>query len=255
MPQAIDDRHLPPETLVAYHEQRLSPEEAEDARVHLAACPDCTTQLLELAVLFDEPDQPGAEISPAELEEAWERQRRRLRSGAPVVPLESRRPASLPRRSWVGAASMGLAAALLGIVVIAQWRTIERLRQPQANPPLVNLVPVDSTRRGSQPASGLELPEDGGRVWMILNPVAELDFPSYDVELLAADAADGRVVLRFEDIRSSEEGNFRLEVPGAALEPGDYRVLLFGKRAGQRQSVEEFRLKATPPSSAMMKNN
>ncbi|HKI00947.1 MAG TPA: zf-HC2 domain-containing protein [Thermoanaerobaculia bacterium] len=260
MPEAID-RHPPPETLVAYHERRLSPQEAEEIRAHLAACPDCTTQLLELAVLFDEAEEPGAGLSREELDDAWERQRRRLFPAAalpfeapmaPVVPLESRRPASPPRRSWVAAASMGLAAALLGMVVIAQWRTIERLRQPQANPPLVNLVPVDSTRRGTQPAGELELPADG-RVWMILNPASELGFPSYDVELVDA---DGKIVLRFEDVRSSEEDNFRLEVPEAALKAGDYRVLLFGRRAGQqRQAVEEFRLKATAPSSAMMKNN
>src|SRR5215210_4214578 len=191
-------RHPPPERIAAYHERRLSPGEADEVREHLAACPDCTAELLDLADLLDDAEDQGAQDDP---DAAWQRQRSRLFPREKVAPL---------RRAWTAAASLGLAAALLAIVALAQWRTIARLSQPQANPPLVNL-----------------------------KPEAELDAPGYDVEVVAP---DGRTVLRFENLQSSEAGNFRLDVPGSVLQPGEYRILLFGKAEGGRQAIQEFKL-------------
>jgi len=241
-------RHPPPERIAAYHERRLSPGEADEVRAHLAACPDCTAELLELAALFDEPDDqddqedqddPGSELSRADLDAAWRRQRSRLFPREKVTPL---------RRAWTAAASLGLAAALLAIVALAQWRTITRLSQPQANPPLVNLEPAGAARQGLPAAPELRLAPEARRVWVILNPVAELDAPGYDVEVIAP---DGRTVLRFENLRSSEAGNFRLEIPGSALQDGDSRILLTRKATGGRQVVQEFKLsvRRAPPAA------
>ena len=238
------DQHPSPEQLVAYHERRLAEGEAEDVQAHLMACADCTAQLLELADLLDG-DGDGAarsEISRAELDAAWQRQRdRRPLPIAPVVSLEDRRAAKVPRRwSWATAASLGLAAAL-ALVVVAQWRTIESLRQPRVNPPLVNLEPAGSIRAGSPEVSELRFPEGEEWVWVILNPYEEPDSSAYGVEIARA---DGEAVLRLEDLRSSETGNFRLEIPGDVLKPGEYKILLF--KAGQRQAVEEFELTVRP---------
>ncbi len=188
--QAAGGPHPPPEQIVAYHERRLSPEEEGEVRAHLAVCPDCTAQLLELAALFDPEDDPGSEISRAELDAAWRVQQARLFPEAPVVPL-SRRPLP-PRRSWM-TASLGLAAGLLAVVALVQWQTIARLRQPQVNPPLVNLAPVGSVRQESQPVPELRLAEGVRWAWVILNP-AELDASSYDIEVIAP---DGRTVFHF----------------------------------------------------------
>jgi hypothetical protein len=235
------DPHPPPEQIAAYHERRLPPEEAEAFRAHLAACPDCTTQLLALA------DEPPA-MSRAEIDAAWQRQRRRL-SPAPPASLPDRRRAFTPppRRAWAAAASLGLAAALLAAVTVVQWQTIVRLRQPQVNPPLVNLVPVGSVRGVVPEIPELRLPARGERVWVILNPEGYLDFSSYDAELKGA---DGRVVLRLTDLRSSEAGNFRLEVSRALLGDGLYRIVLIGKKAGQSRTLEEFAFRVR--SSATM---
>jgi hypothetical protein len=234
------DRHPPPETLVAYHEKRLSDPEAEDVRAHLAACRDCTAELLGLADLLDGDGASAAEeISREDLDAAWQKQQQRLPAVAPVVPLEERRAGTIAQRwSWATAASLALAATL-ALVVVAQWRTIERLRQPQINPPLVNLEPADSVRAGSQEATELLFPEGTERALVILNPAEDLGTSAYDVVILAA--TDGETVLGFENRRSTEAGTFRLEVPRAALKPGDYRILLF--KAGQHRTVEEFRLK------------
>jgi len=238
------DQHPPPEILVAYHERRLSDPEAEDVREHLVACRDCTAQLLGLADLLDGDGGAGAdEISRSDLDAAWQRQRERLLPLAPVVPLRDRKPGTPPppRRSWVTAASLGLAAAL-ALVVVAQWRTIDHLKQPQANPVLVNLEPAGSVRAGSPAIRELRFPAGTERGWVILNPAEEPGSSPYDIEIVAA---DGEVALRFQSLQGSEAGNFRLEIPRAALEPGDYTVRLLRAAEGRRQ-VEEFKLRVTP---------
>jgi hypothetical protein len=236
------DRHPSPEQIVAYHERRLPPGEAEGVREHLAACPDCTAQLLELAALLDAPGAPVSDLSRTDLDAAWQRQRARLfPAPPPPVALAEKRGAGAPLRwAWATAASMGLAAALLAFVVVDQRQTIARLAQPRANPPLVNLDPVGSARRGFPDDPELRLPKDGERVWVILNPASELDLPAYDVEVAAS---DGEVILRFEGLRPSEASNFRLEIPAAALAPGEYRILLIARSGGRREAVEEFALK------------
>jgi hypothetical protein len=232
-------RHPSPEQIAAYHKRRLSPAAADEMRAHLAICRECTAELLELAALFEEQDDPGSEVSRAEVDAAWQRQRARLFPRAKVVPL---------RRAWATAASLGLAAALLAAIALVQWRTIGRLSQPQANPPLVNLEPAGSARQGLPAASELRLAPETRWAWVILNPVTELDAPSYGVEILTP---DGRTVFRLEDLRSSEAGNFRLGIPGSALQEGDYRVLLTRETGRGRQTVEEFKLsvRRSPPAA------
>lgn len=234
------DQHPSPERLVAFHERQLAEDEAEDVQAHLMACADCTAQLLELADLLDE-DGDGAarsEISRSELDAAWQRQRERLPQVAPVVSLEERRAGRTLRRwSWMTAASLGLAAAL-ALVVVAQWRTIDLLKQPRVNPPLVNLEPAGSVRAGSPEVSELRFPEGEEWAWVILNPALEPDSSLYDIKIVAA---DGEVALSFQDRPISEDGNFRLEIPRASLEEGSYRILLF--KAGQDRIIGKFGLK------------
>lgn len=231
-------RHPSPEQIAGYHERRLPPGEAEGVREHLAACPDCTAQLLELAALLDASGAPGSDISREDLDAAWQRQRARLFPAPPVV-LQARRraPGSPHRWAWATAASMGLAAALLAFVVADQRQTIARLAQPRANPPLVNLDPVGSARRGLPENPALRLPEGAERAWVILNPSSELDSPSYDVEVVAP---DGEAILRYPGLQPSEAANFRLEIPAALLKRGEHRIRLIASRAGREEAVEEF---------------
>lgn len=237
--QSASDPHPPPEQILAYHERRLPPEEMESFRAHLAACPDCTSELLGLAELVAGDEDPAPELPRAELDAAWQRQRERLFPAAVPLPFQERprRDAPSLRRAWTAAASLGLAAALLAAVVVVQWRTIVEMKQPQVNPPLVNLVPVGSVRQALQEVPVLRLPARGERVWVILNPEGELGSSSYEAELRGA---DGKLILRLTDLQSSEAANIRLELPRALLGEGEYRISLLGKEAGQRRVVGEF---------------
>jgi anti-sigma factor RsiW len=234
------DQHPSPEQLIAYAERRLPAQEADALREHLAACPDCTAELLGLAELFEEEVGEGSEVSPADLDAAWAR---RLPQTGPradnVKPL---------RRAWNATVPLALAAALLAVVALVQWRTIVRLSQPQANPPLINLEPAGAVRQGDPASLELRLAPEMPRAWVILNPVTDLDDGGYDVDLAAS---DGRTVLRWEGLRRSEAGNFRLEIPGEILQAGDYRFLLTRPSAAGRHIVEEFRLsvRRAPPAA------
>jgi len=233
--------HPSPELLVMYHEERLPTDQAEEVRAHLVTCADCAAQLLELADLIETDGSSAAEdVSPQDLTAAWERQRRRLFPGASVAHLEQRRESFAPRRwSWGLAASLALATGL-GIIVLAQWRTIEHLKKPQANPPLVNLVPVGALQRGSERAVELRVPAGAERAWVILNPSEPADRSAYEVALISS--RDGKTVWLFHGLLASEAGNFRLEVPRALLRPGSYRLRLREEQRARPRASEVFEL-------------
>lgn len=236
------DRHPLPEQISAYHERRLSPEETEEMRAHLAVCPDCTAELLDLADLLEGGEGDAApEVSSQELEAAWQRQKAHF---APIPARREERGGSPRRRPWATAA-LGLAAALLAVIALAQWRTITLLKQPQANPPLINLIPVGSLRQGAEVVPELRPPAESRRVWVILNPTVELEPAAlYTVEVVGP---TGEAVLRFEDLQPSQAANFRLEIPRALLSPGSYEILL-ERGAGEGRLVQKFALDVRPAS-------
>jgi len=57
------DEHLSPELLVAYHHDRLPPEEIDAAQEHLAACRPCADLLLELARFGDDTGDEETEVA------------------------------------------------------------------------------------------------------------------------------------------------------------------------------------------------
>lgn len=236
------DQHPLPEQIVAYHERRLPPDEAEEIRAHLVECPDCTTQLLALADLFDDEDGAATDIAPVELDAAWQRQRERLFPAAPVVPMESRRE----RKSWMTAAPFALAASLLAVVTLVQWRTNVRLEQPRANPPLVNLEPVDSIRRGTEAVPELQLAEDTEWVWVILNPSPDLEAGLYEVEVVGPKDERSAPL----KVRAREARDFRFQIPSSAFSMGNNKISLFEIREGQRWLLAEFELGVRPPASS-----
>ncbi len=249
MPSSSDPAgpHPSAERIAAYHERRLAPGEAEEMRAHLAACPGCTAELLAFAECFDEPEDSASGLSAAEMDAAWRRQRERPAPALPVRPAPAAPP---PRRSTRGSRGLtvflGLAASLFAALSLVQWQMISRLREPRANPPLVNLAPVGSLRRGTEDVSVLEVPPAARRGWVILDPVAEPNDAAYDAELVAP--GGGRLLL-LEDLRGSEKGNFRLDLPVSLLREGEHRILLRTRRGDGRAEVTEFKVRVhlSPP--------
>jgi hypothetical protein len=233
----VSEGHPSPEEIAAYREGTGGPERADEIREHLAGCPECTTELLELDALFAADPQPGAEMSASELEAAWARQRARglpsSRAFEPAAPhREPRR-----RRFPIGTLTLGLAASIFALITVMQWRRIVELERPRANLPLVQLVPIGSVRQWAATVPTLRLAEGQPWVWLILNPETDLDFAAYDIEMTGP---GNGAPLRFVGVRSSDAGTFRLEVSRGSLESGHHRIVLYGHRGTGRRVIAEF---------------
>ncbi len=239
--------HPSPEALAAYREAAGgadTSDEIEAIREHVASCAACTTELLLLdALLAPAAARPEEEIPAAELTAAWEVQRAFgiAPSARPPVRIHRSRRSRLP----TGTALLAVAASILAGVTLVQWRRIVELERPRVNSPLLHLVPLDSMRQGAAKTPVLHLADEGGRALLILNPEADLEgLSSFDIEVIGPDDA---VELRFAGVPSSDEGSFRLEIPGDALPSGRHRIVLYGHREGGRQAMGRFEFDVSGP--------
>lgn len=225
--------HPSPEAIVAYREGRSEPDAEEEIREHLAGCPECATDLLELDSLLAGEPRPGTEeISGAEIEAAWARQRARSFAAQPAARRESRR-----RRVSVVTSGLALAASILASVTVVQWHRIARLEAPQGNPPMLLLAPKGSAREGAPAVPRLEFSKGSQSAWLVLDTETDLDVAAYEIEKIGP---GGTVLLRISDLRSDDAGNLRLEVSRRDLPAGRHRLLLYGRRGVERRAIGEY---------------
>ncbi|MCP4661121.1 MAG: hypothetical protein GY856_37440, partial [bacterium] len=222
------------------HAEKLSSDEDETIREHLVHCDECAALVLELAALSESSAEPASEVSAFEVAAACRRQRPRLLeelgSGTAKAPSA--------RWAWATAASLALATMALGLWVATLRQTVEELREPQVNPPVLNLEPVGAVRDPANAVPVMELVPGASRGWLILNPAEDPGCSSYRVEFIAS---DGRSLWTRAGFERSEAGNFRLELPRALLPAGEYRVLLSGLRDGRQEPIDEYRLRISYP--------
>ncbi len=220
-------QHPAPEQLAAYHDDQLSSEREQAIRQHLVHCEDCAAIVLQLAADADSPAEPDAEVSDFEVAAAWRRQRVRLLEHGALPAAEGVRTPPALRLAWATAAALALVILPLSLRVGSLRQTVRELREPQINPPVLNLEPVGTVRDVAVPVPAIELSSGFSRGWLILNLVEDPQALSYRVEFITS---DGRTAWAREGLRKSEAGNFRLELTGDFLLPGQYRVLLSGLR-------------------------
>lgn len=230
-----EEDHPEGERLVAYHERRLSPEEQEEMRQHLAACPDCAAQLLELAALLESEAPPGPAMLPAEIEAAWERfavGTKATVSPAAPEPFRSKRPAggdrsyrSSSRWAWGLAAVLAVTTAGLSALALHQGR----LLKDQDNLPMVSLLFEDTARNGSGEPEVLTFRPNDLRGTILLQPPEAQSDSTY---VLDFENEDGRVLssrrVTQREIEGTSDQNVRLEVSRSSLPPGRYSLVLRG---------------------------
>lgn len=230
--------HPTAEELAAYHADQLPPVEDAALREHLVRCEECSALVLELAELSESSAKAATENTEFEAAAAWRRQRPRilaaLRSAAPTTITAS------ARWAWAAAACLALVSLTLGIWVTDLRETVDDLRGPRINPPLVNLEPQGAVRHPPAAVPTMELSDAAPRGWLILNAVEDSTYPSYRIELIAV---DGLTRWSAEKLRRSEAGNFRLELTRETVPAGRYRILLSGQRDGRTEPIAEFQLR------------
>lgn len=247
--EARDD-HPEGERLVAYHERRLSPEEQEEMRRHLAACPDCAAQLRELAALLESEMPPGPALSPARVGAAWERFAAGMKTTTPPeppVPFRSTRPAgggrsyrSSSRWAWGIAAVLAVTTAALSALALHQGR----LLQDREDPPMVSLLPEGKARSGTgEPGVLTFKPDDLRGILLLMPPDDAPGAPTYtlDFENVGGQVLTSRRVTERE-IGGTSDRTLSLEISRSSLPPGHYSLVLRGSPPGRPEELARYKL-------------
>jgi Putative zinc-finger len=237
--------HATPGDLAAYHEGTLSEPVEARVREHLAHCKLCSDLLLDLAGLADLAPPPGIpELTDAEVEEDWQKLRRRLGGEVDkVIPFRPPAPEPEPgpvesprrRRRWRYAAAAALFVVAVGVTnwwlipnAPGQEYTFDQganTRGPEAES-LKHISPPDSATFRFYPME---------------------DYTGYEGKILH----NGNVVWKTSDVQinqSSGDRTVSFRVPGDSLEPGVYQVVLYGLVAeNPPQFVGRFNLEVDAP--------
>lgn len=229
------DAHPDPKRLAAYHSGQageLSPEEKGRVQDHLALCRECAALLLDLDGLADPDFGVGADLSGKEA--VWRSLKEEMAPPAPVVPL--RRPArSSPRWLQALAASLLIATFGLSFWVASLRRELSTL---DANAPVLDLYSGTARGEGS-PAPIVTVPAGGRSFILIPNSASHRRYERYRFEILRG--RGGKVWEGEIERNPPPLDNFNsVSVPRRAVEPGDYRFRLFGRRGDREELIEEY---------------
>ena len=233
--------HPSPDELVAYSAGKLSA--AEEARIqnHLALCSHCLELLLDLGRLSDSEPDGEHSVTADEKAAAWQALQARL--AAEAAP--RRRPGLLafPRPAYALAACLLVAVVGLSLRVWHLERSLADLSHPQANAPVVDLLPASPLRGEPGKRAVVKLAPASRFFVLILSPKGSPDDADYRVEILDA---GGRIVWSEEGLEKDPHGSFTLIVAGSFLGPGEYRLRLYGLKEGTgphtARLLEEFRM-------------
>lgn len=212
-PEARD--HPPLSVLVAYQEGRLPEEEAETVREHLVACDECSEQVLDLAA-FEEASPPLGDhpLSEGDVAAAWEKLKKRLPDGPPPARVLSF--ARLPR--YV----LPLAACLALSVTAAVWWVAHSREVARRNPDSLYLALDQSGTRGPEGS----VTRSASRALDIYAQGIEPYITRVRIEIRRD--LDGRVVKSGKEQKRVGDTVKLYTVPAKELEPGAYRVVIYG---------------------------
>jgi hypothetical protein len=240
---AVFGAHLPPAALVDLAWERpVTGLPASLVERHLASCPRCADELAlarESRALEAAGDVPrpagrrravvrfaewGGSLAAGLLLGLWwggALERRPLHSPSATVPTPpSERP--LPRPE--------------------QEEELRRLRAPEPNLPIFELLPSDHVERSGGAAREVVVPSSARLVALLLT--SEASAPSADLEIRSA---SGETVWSGSGLVPGPLGAYSIGVPAALLPDGRYELVL--RPAGGRASRYEIHVRRSPPGA------
>jgi hypothetical protein len=229
-PQPVD--HPSPDQWIAYHRGELSAEQETRFQEHLARCRDCF-DLAAAASSFAGPDEKPDAGQDMETAALWRLLRPQLGPPSPTVREVSAGPR---RRSWrlPTALAASFFVALLGLTVwnLRQRSTIEALRAPKPDAPI-----VDFSAGERLPTSGEVALAAGSGPWtFVFHPTDE----GSAYRLTIRDAATGRELGSYS-LRLDADFALTLQLP-EGLRPGRYRLELADGSGGRAGRILETHL-------------
>ncbi|MFY9820903.1 MAG: zf-HC2 domain-containing protein [Thermoanaerobaculia bacterium] len=257
--------HPSAETLVAYQEHRLEPGEHDEVQAHLAVCPECTQELLELARLDEaweahEPGTAGGTPTPGETEASWQALQARLNAspsgGAKPVSRRGR------LRRWTVSPWMvpALAAALIACL-IGFPLSMFIFREAVATSALILIQPsaFEISRGVGDPRQPISVAGDATSVLALPVP-GRPSFTAYRIEIRRLRGED--LLLSVTPVlvpmasgpggSPSSEGDepgrlVSFGLPHGALARGDYRLRVVGLAGGHAEILAEHRIRVVTP--------
>jgi len=247
----------------------LTPFERERAFDHIAGCPDCgqvyrgVLMLQREASAFD-PDAPLVGRSGDEARSEWSIARWTLSQLRPLnAALAAALTACVVLGGWAGWLHNGnqrLATSLTQEQtetrriqasldqrqaasekdhdqIAALKLTLDELRRPELNLPIVDLVPRSSVRSAGAIARTIDLPASAKMIAIVLGTSGPHPHPDYAVEIVDS---RGQVTWSGNGLRKSQYGTFTLVLPRAALPENEVHLRVFGILEGRRDLVEEY---------------
>lgn len=247
-----------PEELLAYRDDRLSPEERQRLEARIAVYPDAARTLADLAAFPAVEPAPGTpELSEEEVDAGWRafrgklealpRPRRQEEESPKVAPVLELRPG---RRRWAGAPRLA-AAALAGVALgsaagFLGGRASQQVPGAAINVKIAELRPDDDGGARST-LSSIEMPEGTEELVLVLRGSPTEDFSDYAVEI--EDAAGARLWAR-EGLRPTAIGTFHLSFRRDALPEGARQLQLFGLQGKTRVPLASYRVRLLSPTSS-----
>src|SRR5262245_17925983 len=122
---------------------------------------------------------------------------------------------------------------------IAELRqTLDELSRPQLNVPIIDLDPRDSTRGQSTPSvPTVDVPAGAHLFTLILHVAGQPSHESYELEV---SDQRGDTVWRGSGLQRSPYDTFTVTLPRRLISVGQYRIRLYGIRAGRQERVADY---------------
>jgi hypothetical protein len=255
--------HPAAETLVAYQEHRLEPSEHDEIQAHLAVCPECTQELLELARLDEaweaqEPGTAGGTPTPGETEASWQALRVRLNAS----PSREAKPVSPGRfRRWMPSRlELALAAGLMGFLIgFPFWVLLHRVPAATSWLPIIQPDAFEITRGPEDSRQPIAVQGDATVVLSLPVP-ARPSFTAYRIEIrrlrsneLLLSVTPALVPMASHpgvppSIEEDEPGRLvSFAIPRRALARGDYRLRVIGLAGSRAEILAEHRIRVVNP--------
>lgn len=259
-----------PDELLAYRDGRLDPAARERLEARIAVYPEAARALADLAAFPEIEPAPGVlDVSPEEVGARWQTFRQKLaqlpESRPPVPPVQelpdgppapvatapvlrhepraSRAPRESrdhPARRLAAAASVALAVGL-GSGFLAGRASLGPGSDSSINVEITELNPVEEGgERAPGSSAAVELPEGSEELVLVLNLDDPGEFPGYEAEIVDAEGA--RVWSR-DGLRPTAVATFHLSFRRSVLDPGVYRIDLFGRDGAERRPVARYELR------------
>lgn len=237
--------HPAPEELLAYRDGELPGSEQARVEDHVVACPHCLELLLDLGRLSDPGFAGEHGVTAARKAADWQAVQARL--AAVTAPREAprRRPARFlasPGPAWALAAALLIAVVGLSLRTRQLQRSVEDLSRPQVNAPVVDLFSASPLRGEEGEAAVVELAPASRFFTLILSPKGSPDYAGYRLEILDS---GGRTVWSADGLEKDRHGSFTLILARGFLDPGEYRLRLYGLggRGDRGKLIEELRMR------------